>query len=242
MVKHGLMRRLVWVACAMGFIGLVPSVVKANSVEVTFAGLSGGPGAWDWHYALTLTPDNYVSTGDFVALFDFDGFAAAGSIWSFMASPPLSGPDYTLVSADDSPVEPTAPVVGGPFPGQTPPAGDLGIPDLLFRYSGLSPYLISAGPLPPPGSAPGDLLLGELIVRSVFATGALDVVASSDTSTGPNKVIGGGDDVPNTNVRITTVPRNGGFLVAPLPIPALAGSLLLSWVGIKRKKKGDQIA
>jgi hypothetical protein len=204
---------------------LVAGTARANSVELTFIGVVANGLNWDYQYTASLTPNNYVQTGDTVTFFDFDGFVTG----SFVGDPALGGPSYALTSSNDAPVQPV-------LPGETPPAGDLLLGDIVFSYNGVSPYLMGGG-----GSAPGDVFIGTFTLTSTFNTGAKDVVQSTDTSAGGDSKIGTADDVFNQVNRITTVARNGGFPTpsVPLPIPALAGSALLGMMGLGRRKNNE---
>jgi len=211
---------------AIAVFGLVPSSAKADSVELQFLGISpAGGGDTNWIYAARLTPTNYVETGNTVTIFDFGGFVSG----SFTPDPPVGGPGYTVTSATDAPVQPA-------FPGETPPAGDLGLADIVFTYSGVSPYLAVGS------TAPGDTFLGLFTLRSTFNTGALDVVVTTDVFTGPDLLIGGGDDVANQVTRITTVARSGGFTIVPLPLPVFGGAALMGLVALRRWSGSAQAA
>jgi len=221
-------RRLFASVVVCGLALLVTSTARANSVELTFIGITANGSNFDYHYNATLTPNNYIQTNDTVTFFDFEGFVAG----SFLGDPALGGPAYTLTSSDDSPIQPV-------LPGETPPAGDLSIGDILFTYSGVSPYLQGPG-----NSAPGDIFIGEFTLTSSYNTGAKDVVQSTDTSAGQDGKIGTADDSFNQVNRITTVARNGGFPTpsVPLPLPALAGSALFGMIGVARRKNAKAAA
>jgi hypothetical protein len=210
------------VVCGIGF--LLAGNARANSIEVTFIGAVVNGSNFDYIYTAKLTPDNYVQTGDTVTFFDFEGFVSG----TFVGDPLLGGPSYAQTSSDDSPIQPT-------LSGETPPAGDLSIGDIVFTYNGVSPYFLVGN------TAPGDVFIGTFILTSSLNTAAFDVVRSTDTSVGADGVIGGsgpGADVFNEVNRITTVARSGGFPTPsiPLPLPALAGSALFGMIGMGRRK------
>jgi len=216
-----MLKRLCFSA-ALAAAALVTNRVRANSVELTFIGVTVNGSNYDWHYTATLTPDNYVTTGDTVTFFDFDGFVSG----SFTPDPLIGGPSYAFTAYNDAPVQPV-------FVGETGPAGDLSTGDVQFTYNGVSPYLL--GPL---SSAPGDVFLGAFTLTSQYFTGARDVVVTTDTSAGADLKIGTADDVPNMVTRLTDVARGGGFPEAlPVPMSAWGGVALMGGLGIVRLRR-----
>lgn len=201
-------------------LGAFAPIARANTVEITFLGITPNGLNWDYRYSAVLTPNNYLVTGDVVTFFDFENFLGG----SFAPSLPVTGGEnYSTPSYSDAPVgDSTVFSVGG----------DLALGDVQFRYIGNSPYFVGPG-----NTAPGDLLLGFFTLQSSLATGALDLVITTDTSAGLDFQIGTTDDAANTNFRSTTVARQGGFVIpTPLPIPVWGGMALMGLLGVRRLK------
>jgi hypothetical protein len=203
-------------------LGAFSPSARANTVEITFLGVTPNGSNWDYRYSATLTVDSYLVTGNTVTFFDFEGFVAG----SFASSLPITGGEsYTAGVASDAPT-------GDAF------TADLALDDVQFTYNGTSPYI--TGPL---NTSIGDPLLGFFTLTSTLATGAIDTVLTTDRSAGTDLIIGTNpitglnDDRNNITARETTVAREGGFLIpTPLPIPVWGGMALMGLLGARRLK------
>jgi hypothetical protein len=202
------------VAAAAGLM-FVSRSAKANSVELTFTGISANLGTvalpvYAYTYDAILTPGDQVSTGDQVEVAAFNQGTATGA--SFLLDAPPSGANYGAGVAGTMNLT--------TFGFGTSPAG------IVFTYDGASPLIAASG---------GNLDLGKFVINSSFNTGT----TSNQYTTSEQKNLGG-VYVADLYTAPTVVAAPGGFTITPLPRSAFgaAGLLGLASLWVRGRKVG----
>lgn len=189
----------------LGFMAILMCMVtlraRANSVEITFVGASGGVFLYD----ASLTPNNnIVSPDDVVYFYDFAGFTGGSFAPSLNLTNVGTG---TYVFQGYTENDPLAPGINNKR-SDIAPGDDATIAEVRFNYTGAT----FANPL---GGT--SVYLGRFTLTSAYTNTAASWTQSTDTQINPVET--------NINIRPTTV------AAVPVPAAVWGGVSLLGLLG-----------